>query len=380
MLTKVRFKNFKSFTGETIISLEKSKYTILEESNTYNQILKGCCFYGSNASGKTNALNAITLLLDLLLKDSALPIDSLFTIFNKEKNMFFEYTFKINESEIIYYFEFDRSKRITSEKLTYNGKLMLDRLINSAKSYLTDNVDYDKDSVDEYTLFLKKIYFNTKFMGFPDLRDWIDFLKNSIYLNPIREVGKIVYFDPAKVKEIDLINYLDKNGVEEINKFFMEFKFPYKIKYDKKDLNPFISPLSRIVFVRESLPDVPFFMESYGNSILLSILPSFLTIIKSGGIFAIDEFSSGLHNELEELLIKYFFKYSKNSQLFFVSHSTNLLKTSLLRPDQIYSVDLTYKGSQIKKFSDERPRESQNLEKMYLSGTFGGIPLYGQTE
>ncbi len=294
--------------------------------------------------------------------------------------MFFEYTFKINESEIIYYFEFDRAKRITSERLTYNGKLMLDRLINSAKSYLTDNVDYDKDSVDEYTLFLKKIYFNTKFMGFSDLRDWIDFLKNSIYLNPIREVGKIVYFDPAKVKEIDLINYLDKNGVEEINKFFKEFKFPYKIKYDKKDLNPFISPLSRIVFVRESLPDVPFFMESYGNSILLSILPSFLTIIKSGGIFAIDEFSSGLHNELEELLIKYFFKYSKNSQLFFVSHSTNLLKTSLLRPDQIYSVDLTYKGSQIKKFSDERPRESQNLEKMYLSGTFGGIPLYGQTE
>lgn len=380
MLTKVRFKNFKSFTGETIISLEKSKYTILEESNTYNQILKGCCFYGSNASGKTNALNAITLLLDLLLKDSVLPIDSLFTIFNKEKNMFFEYTFKINESEIIYYFEFDRGKRITSERLTYNGKLMLDRLINSAKSYLTDNVDYDKDSVDEYTLFLKKIYFNTKFMGFPDLRDWIEFLKNSIYLNPIREVGKIVYFDPAKVKEIDLINYLDKNGVEEINKFFKEFKFPYKIKYDKKNLNPFISPLSRIVFVRESLPDVPFFMESYGNSILLSILPSFLTIIKSGGIFAIDEFSSGLHNELEELLIKYFFKYSKNSQLFFVSHSTNLLKTSLLRPDQIYSVDLTYKGSQIKKFSDERPRESQNLEKMYLSGTFGGIPLYGQTE
>ena len=131
-----------------------------------------------------------------------------------------------------------------------------------------------------------------------------------------------------------------------------------------------------ISFVRTELEDIPFFMESYGNQVLLSILPSFLSVIKKGGILAIDEFSSGLHNKLEELLIKYFFNHSNNSQLFFVSHSTNLLTSSLLRPDQIYSVDFDKNGSFLKKFSDEKPRESQNLEKMYLSGVFGGIPLY----
>lgn len=173
-----------------------------------------------------------------------------------------------------------------------------------------------------------------------------------------------------------MITYLNENGTDEINSFFEEFKFPYRIKYKKEKMNPFFSPFTQISFEREELPDVLFGMESYGNQVLLSILPSLLTIVKNGGILAIDEFSSGLHNKLESLLLKYFFKHSKNAQIFFVSHSTNLLKTSLLRPDQIYSVDFD-KGSILKKFQDEKPRESQNLEKMYLSGVFGGIPLYG---
>ena len=380
MLTKLRFKNFKSFTQETVISLEKTKYTILDESNTCDSVLKGCCFYGSNASGKTNALGAVTFLLDLLLKDYPYSLDTIFTIFNKEKKMYFEYTFKIDDSIIVYYFEFSRDGKIVEERLTLDNEVVLERLVNSAKTSLTETVDYDKDSVDENILFLKKIYFNTKFMGFPKLRSWFDYLKNSIYLNPIRQIGKIILFDAAKAKDIEIISYLNKYGVEEINSFFKEFNFPYKIKYDNKTVNPFIQPLSKISFVRESLPDVPFLMESYGNTMLLSILPSFLKVIKEGGILAIDEFSSGLHNELEELLIKYFYSHSTNAQLFFVSHSTNLLKTSILRPDQIYSVDLNYKGSLLKKFSDEKPRESQNLEKMYLSGVFGGIPLYGDIE
>lgn len=90
-----------------------------------------------------------------------------------------------------------------------------------------------------------------------------------------------------------------------------------------------------------------------------------------------DEFSSGLHNFLEELLVKEFMNKSANSQLFLVSHSTNLLSNSLLRPDQIYAVNFNgMNGSQVKVFSSEQPRVAQNLEKMYTSGIFGGVPNY----
>ena len=374
MLKKVRFKNFKSFTKETIISFEPTKSQILENTNTYNNILKGCCFYGSNASGKTNALNSITLLLDLFFKN--IQIDpTLITIFNKEKVMYFEYTFDVDNTEIVYYFEINRKGQICKETLHINKDIKLTRLTNSAESYLTENKDYDSENVDDKTLFLKKIYFNTKFVEFPALKKCFDYLKNSIYYNPVNVLGQLIYFDQSKLKELELISYLNQNGTDEINNFFEEFNFPYKIKYTKNN-NPFISPLLQISFVRNELEDIPLFMESYGNKMLLGILPSFLSIVKNGGILAIDEFSSGLHNKLEELLIKYFYKHSKNAQLIFVSHSTNLLSTSLLRPDQIYSVDFDRYGSFMKKFSDEKPRECQNLEKMYLSGIFGGIPLY----
>lgn len=382
MLTKVRFKNFKSFVNEVVINLEPTKSEILKDTNTYNDVLKGCCFYGSNASGKTNALNAITLLLDMLFKNIVKNVQ-LITIFNNEPYMYFEYTFLIDNKEIVYYFEISREWKILKETLTIDGINKMCRLVNSCESFITDKKDYGKDDVNENILFLRTIYFNTGFSGYDELIHWFDFLKNSVYFNPNRDITKIISFTADNNEEINLEKYLDKYGTKDINDFFNEFNFPYNIDYIKAQVpeNPMFSTLGiRLRFVRKNMADIPYFMESAGNMILIKILPAILTIVKTGGILAIDEFSSGLHNKLEELLIEYVFKHSKNCQLFFVSHSTNLLKTSLLRPDQIYSVDFDEHGSFLRKFSDEKPRESQNLEKMYLSGVFGGIPLYGKNQ
>ena len=91
----------------------------------------------------------------------------------------------------------------------------------------------------------------------------------------------------------------------------------------------------------------------------------------------IDEFSSGFHNELENLLVRYFMEKSGHAQMLFVSHSTNLLSNSILRPDQEYSVEFQNKnGSSVRRFSSEQPRSAQNIEKMYVSGVFGGLPEY----
>ena len=80
---------------------------------------------------------------------------------------------------------------------------------------------------------------------------------------------------------------------------------------------------------------------------------------------------------MEELIVRYIMNNSTNTQLLLVSHSTNLLSNALLRPDQIYSVEMMGgEGSVLNRFSDEQPRVAQNLEKMYLSGVFGGIPEY----
>lgn len=380
MLESVKFKNFKSFTNETFIDLRPSKIEYLNESNISKEgVLKGCAFYGSNASGKTNALNAITILLDLLFKQYTVTPD-LFTRFNTDKKMFFEYTFRIDGCVIIYSFAFDRTRGITDEKLVQDGKILLDRQINSAKSYITENTDYDE--VDKGILFLRNIYFNTKFVGKPILSKWFEYLKNSIFFNPIREISKLVYFDQKKDQEVFLEQYLEKHGEKDINDFLHYFDFPFDISYQKRNNDVLLQSIQftpvdfRTQFNRKGFASIPLYMESAGNKILLSFLPAFLSVVNNGGILAIDEFSSGFHNDLEELLIKYFYEKCQNGQIFFVSHSTNLLKTSIIRPDQVYAVDFDNTGSIITKFSQHGMRESQNMEKMYLSGAFGGIPLY----
>ena len=122
---------------------------------------------------------------------------------------------------------------------------------------------------------------------------------------------------------------------------------------------------------------IPFAEESLGNQNLLQILPAFLGVVEHGGMLLVDELSSGFHNDLEALLIRYFMEKSDNAQMIFVSHSTNILSNSLLRPDQEYSVEFAEgMGSTVKRFSSEQPRSAQNIEKMYVSGVFGGLPNY----
>ena len=122
-------------------------------------------------------MNAITILLDLLFKPYAISPES-FTRFNNEKKMWFEYTFKIDGHSIVYSFEFDRIRGITDEKLTQDGEKLLDRQIGSAKSFITENTDYDE--VDRNTLFLRNIYFNTKFAGRPILNKWFEYMRGYL--------------------------------------------------------------------------------------------------------------------------------------------------------------------------------------------------------
>ena len=71
MLSKIKIENFKSFKESTTIDFTATKYTTLKDTNVENNLVKGCLFVGANASGKTNVINAISILLDLLFTNAA---------------------------------------------------------------------------------------------------------------------------------------------------------------------------------------------------------------------------------------------------------------------------------------------------------------------
>ena len=71
MLTGITLKDYTTFISETTFDFTATNYKILEDTNVgANRVLKGALFVGENASGKTQVLKSITLLLDLLLENA----------------------------------------------------------------------------------------------------------------------------------------------------------------------------------------------------------------------------------------------------------------------------------------------------------------------
>ena len=382
MLTKITLDNFKSFKNRVTIDLTKTNYTILPQNVSGNGVLKGCIFVGANASGKSTIILGVRLLLDFLFSERNLNSGVFLCVFGNSSRYSLSYEFLIENKTIKYSFEVDVSKKMISEKLFLDDILMLERIGLSAKSYIAEpnGVNYNETDVGKDTLFLRTLYFNTKFASNPILSAWMDYLKNSIYINMFAKT--VISYGNV---DVSVAEYLDKMGCESINGFFDEYNFEQSIEYDHSSQGGKVLFIvgedeneKGIFFKRKGIDiPIPFAEESMGNQNLLRILPAFLHVIQNGGILLIDEFSSGFHNELENLMVRYFMEKAEYAQMLFVSHSTNLLSNSVLRPDQEYSVEFqNEKGSFVRRFSSEQPRSAQNIEKMYVSGVFGGLPEY----
>ena len=382
MLTKITLDNFKSFKNAETIDLMRTNYTILPQNVADNGVLKGCIFVGANASGKSTIILGVKLLLDLLFSERDLNSGIFLCMFGDRPRYSLSYDFLIDKKNIRYYFEVDVNKSMISEKLHIDDKLMMERMGLSAKSYIAEKegVNYGESDVGKDTLFLRTLYFNTKFASNTVLKHWMEYLKKSIYINMFN--NRIISYGNA---DVSVARYLNKSGCKSINDFFNEYNFEQNIEYEHESVGRDVKLVfgddeseKYIFFKRKGIEvPIPFMEESLGNQNLLRILPSFLSVIENDGMLLIDEFSSGFHNELENLLVRYFMEKSGHAQMLFVSHSTNLLSNSILRPDQEYAVEFRGEnGSRVTRFSSEQPRSAQNIEKMYTSGIFGGLPEY----
>ena len=386
MLKKVGIKNFKSFKNQTEIDLSKTNYNFLSQNVNKDGILKGCIFVGPNASGKSSVVLSIKLLLDFLFKERNIKLGVLKSLLSEDESFSLTYSFVIDSQEVTYGFSINPDKPFIEESLFVDNKMMMQRMGTSAKSFIVNEqgVSYDESDVDKETLFLRTLFFNTKFTSNKTLKDWMEFLQNSVYINAFER--NIVYYG-KDYKDLELSSYLKGNGLSKINDFFKEFNFEQDIEYTNQgagNVSALVGEESEknIFFKRKGVEAlIPFTEESLGNQNLLRMLPTFLHVINKSGMLLIDEFSSGFHNCLEALLVRYFFEKAKDSQMIFVSHSTNLLSNSLLRPDQEYAVEFNGKeGSSVIRFSKEKPRLAQNIEKMYVSGVFGGLPQFEENE
>lgn len=378
MLKSIKLDNYTTFINPTTIDFSATNYKFLDENIGNDKILKGCLFVGENASGKSQILKSIKFLLDLLFGNKDFDFKIYKSFYTKKVNYRLEYDFVISSKNIKYIVELNKNGFVL-EELFLEEKAIIKRMGNIAKFLLGDEKpDYE---ISSKLSFLRRVYFDTHFYDDEILNKWFDFLKNSIYVDCVKRVINSYSIDGLKPYD-----YFEKESVKDFNKFLKMIDYKQSVKFDNEDFIygdiAFItSENNKVLSFKKDGTDIfiPESFESVGNITLSVLYPSLVRAMKNDCMLILDDFGSGFHNELEECFVKYFFYCAKNSQLFFTSHSTNLLNNTILRPDQIYSVYFEGKnGSIIERFSDEMPRESQNVEKMYLNGVFHGMPRYNK--
>ena len=374
MLTKMYLTNFLSFLDRTEIDFTASKYNVLSETNVYdNTILKGGLFIGPNAAGKSNVLKGIAFLINMIKGDGA-SFELYRCSFSSRPFVALEYEFDFLNKKVVYKIECNVKTKNISEEVLIDDAWVLKREGAKGELRIGESISKD-DQLDKDTLFLRTASFNTgRFPQEPVLRKLIDYLNNSYYVDGYNRGvswGKCI------------TKYVDEYGVEKINKYLQEFNYDFFIEYGSTSTGEgatvSVGSNEKIVFFkRKSFPfPSDFYGESQGNQMFANMLPNLIRTMENPGMLIFDEFGNSLHNKLAEKIVKFFMKNAEKSQLFITSHDTNLISNSVFRPDQINLVTFNEsKGSKVTRLSKFKPREAQNLEKMYLGGMFEGMPSY----
>lgn len=389
MLHEVKFKNFFSFKDEGLISFlvnekapETEKYF---KDATGDKLSKVMSIFGHNASGKTNALKAISFLQWLIVyayteKPDA-KINVIPFLFTDKKNDPTEVFVEFGIGKNIYsYFVTLTSEKILYEKLQKkehgktkfstlfertwkkgekNNYLWRDKfglgksvVLRENASVLASSIRAEHEESLKIFNFWKNIDVNVTVTGKAD-----DEVKNI--------VRAATFFDenPKIKKKADKLLQKFDLGLNAINIF------------KKEEDNGNISYNLQGSHYKDY--GLAFAFESSGTKKLFSILKNILQVLEFGGVAVLDEFDTDLHPMMSEELLEMFFSKEtnpKNAQLIFSAHSPHLL--NLLDKYQIAFTEKNEKGeSEIWRLDEMKGvRTDDNYYAKYLSGAYGAIP------
>ncbi|NOG55859.1 MAG: ATP-binding protein [Planctomycetes bacterium] len=125
--------------------------------------------------------------------------------------------------------------------------------------------------------------------------------------------------------------------------------------------------------------DLDFGQESDGTKKLLILLGTWYDVVLCGRVMLVDELSASMHPLLTRMLISMFhgeLSTQSGSQIILTTHDTTLLDQELFGRDQIWFTEKDSSGAtSLVSLYDYRPRKNEALQRGYLSGRYGGIPI-----
>jgi len=117
--------------------------------------------------------------------------------------------------------------------------------------------------------------------------------------------------------------------------------------------------------------------ESDGTVRILDLLEILLS--EEGKTYVVDELDRCLHPSLTYRFIETFLQLAakRNIQLIVTTHESRLLDFDLLRRDEVWFVNKRKNGeSDIYSLEEYNTRFDQKIDKAYLEGRYGGVPIF----
>lgn len=424
MLIEYRVKNFKSYKEEIVLSMVSDKNRELSETNLFKNggitLLKTAAIFGANASGKTNFIESFDFLIQLMRSQtdtnevfSDIPNFKLNT--SSEKNpISYEISFFLGNQRHRYGIELD-GNGIKSEWLYFvpsrQEACYFEREgneITNVGTYFADKKALDYIKPDPYRPFLytlgqvsvKQFEWAKRILQYLRIFIRSSSAPDSVFNNRIRKELMDDNSDKTILKE-DLVSILKSadTGVIDIS-FVKEVRSPE----EKEMINQILSIVNlpptpileddkyETVMHHNKFDDnnnvvgeeyFPLESESKGTVKLYAMQYPVLQVLRKGGILLIDEIESSLHPLLCEKILALFNNKEtnpKNAQLIFTTHNTLLMRSDLLRRDQILFTEKNLYGASTM-YSlydiDLNIRNNFNYLNNYLSGRFGAIPYLG---
>ncbi|HWS84515.1 MAG TPA: ATP-binding protein [Ktedonobacteraceae bacterium] len=371
-------------------------------------VVRTAVIYGPNASGKSNVVRAIQFMRGVVLESASLQLGQTFRVqpFRLDPVTATEPT----ELEITFLFQGVRYQygfSVTPERITSEW-LFAYPTAKAQKRFLRE---YDSQSG-------KDIYsFGSHLSG--QRRLWQEATKqNSLYLSTavqlnseqLKEIFEwistnLVIFPDGLIPSFEYtISHMRNNVNNTVKDFLGEADISidhilidnkkaitqaFNVNFDTGELNSIheekdvYMPTFRHVTQRGSavfeLED-----ESGGTQKLFAFAGPLFEILSNGRVLVVDELDRSLHPLLVRQLVAMFQDPEINvhgAQLIFTTHNTTFLDSGLLRRDQIWFTEKDNdQASTLFPLTEFAPRKNEALERGYLSGRYGAVPILKKNE
>lgn len=298
--------------------------------------------------------------LDIYLEDVATEKTALFLHFmNDNKDNFYEKFSQVKILRQVYNWFFEKlvinsPNQPVGEFNYFSSNREMKNALQIIRTFGTGINDYITESVELDYMISKLPFFKN------NINEFVEHFHKSI--NLLKEA--------KKYNAIDLVNEIKLRINEYIvfrNKKEMFFLWAEEdgvksgvLKFRHSDSNSF-----------------DFGEESDGTQRLWELLEVLLTDEEK--IFFIDEIDRCMHPSLTYKFVKNFFELTenKNVQLVVTTHESRLLDFDLLRRDEIWFVEKQKNGdSEIYSLEDYNERFDRKIDKAYLEGRYGGVPVF----